>query len=83
MPMTTAPVDELDRRLRLAGYEPGSPSAEVAAADAGICARIACPACRQPGLDYRPYVNPDARAEGRTGYRPLAVCTECGTAEEF
>jgi hypothetical protein len=76
-----APIDELDRRLRLAGYRPGSPSAEVAAADAGICARIACPACRQPGLHYHPYVNPEVR-RGR-GYRPLAVCGECGTAEEF
>ena len=77
----TAPVHELDRRLRLDGYRPGSPSAEVAAADQGVCARIACPSCRQAGLDYRPYVNPEVRRG--TGYRPLAVCEGCGTAEEF
>ena len=74
-------VSELDRRLRSAGYRPGSPSAEVAAADAGVCARIACSDCLRAGLDYRPYVGP--RDAGTVGYRPLAVCSRCGQAEEF
>jgi hypothetical protein len=77
-----ATLPELDRRLRSAGYRPGSPSAEVAAADAGVCARIACPRCSRAGLDYRPYVHPElGGAVG--GYRPLAVCYACGCAEEF
>ncbi len=76
----TIRVEDMDRRLRLAGYRPGSPSAEVAAADAGVCARIACPECQSPGLDYRPYVRP---MDSNGGYRPLAVCGACGVAEEF
>ena len=76
-------LPDLDRRLRSAGYRPGSPSAEVAAADAGVCARIACPDCLRAGLDYRPYVGPTPRARGDLLYRPLAVCMGCGRAEEF
>ena len=75
-------LQELDRRLRSDGYRPGSLSAEVAAADAGVCAQSACPDCRRPGLDYRPYVSAAADG-GRVGYRALAVCDRCGRAEEF
>ena len=74
-------LSELDHRLRSAGYRPGSPSAEIAAADAGVCARIACSDCLRAGLDYRPYVG--ASGNGRLDYRPLAVCDRCGRAEEF
>ena len=75
-------LPDLDRRLRSAGYRPGSPSAEVAAADAGICARIACPDCLRAGLEYQPYVGSGADGGGPR-YRPLAVCLCCGRAEEF
>ena len=79
----TAKLPDLDARLRDDGYRPGVPSAEVAAADAGTCARIACAECRRPGLDYRPYVHPALRGRGPDWYRALAVCEACGRAEEF
>ena len=74
-------LTDLDRRLRSDGYRPGSPSAEVAAADAGVCAQIACRRCRLFGLDYRPYVRTPSGRD--VPYRPLAVCRLCGQAEEF
>lgn len=72
-----------ERDLRAEGYVPGAPSAVVAAEDAGVCAHQACRRCGRPGLDYRPFVHPRERRRGVGGYRALAVCPECGHAEEF
>ena len=71
-----------DRALRRDGYESRAPSAEVAAQDEATCQFLTCEHCRRPGLAYRPYFRPAARAGGR-GYRALAVCTDCGVAIEF
>ncbi len=81
--MPEAGVRLRERRLEAEGYVPGAPSAVVAAEDAGTCAHQACGRCGRPGLDYRPYVNPQERQGGVGAYRPLAVCESCGHAEEF
>ena len=72
----------VDRELRNDGYESRAPSAEVAAQDEATCQRLTCDQCRRPGLKYRPYVLPSARAAG-SGYRALAVCARCDVAIEF
>ncbi len=72
----------VDRALRSDGYEVRAPSAEVAAQDEATCQRLTCEQCRRPGLTYRPYVRPSARAGG-SGYRALAVCARCDAAIEF
>lgn len=76
-------LPEIDRRLRAEGYVPGAPDAEVAAADAGTAAQIACRRCGLVGLGYRPYLHPARRFAGAPVYRALAFCPECGAAEEF
>ena len=81
--MGRTPLPELDHRLRAEGYRPGAPDAEVAAADAGTAAQIACRRCGRLGLMYRPYLHPELRLAGAPVYRALAVCAGCGVAEEF
>lgn len=81
--MGRTPLPELDHRLRAEGYRPGAPDAEVAAADAGTAAQIACRRCGRLGLGYLPYLHPERRFGAAPAYRALAVCTGCGAAEEF
>jgi hypothetical protein len=73
---------DLDRRLRAEGFEPRSPSGEVAAQDEGICVMLACRGCRRAGLAYRPYLTA-RRRRSRERYRPVAACDDCGQALEF
>jgi len=74
---------ELDRRLRAEGFEPRSPSGEVAAQDKGICIDLACRGCRRGGLAYRPYLTARFGRPSRERYRPVAACEQCGQALEF
>ena len=73
----------IDRRLRAEGFEPRSPSGEVAAQDEGICVMLACRGCRRAGLAYRPYLAARFGRRSRERYRPLAACDDCGQALEF
>jgi len=74
---------DLDRRLRAEGFEPRSPSGEVAAQDEGICVMLACRGCRRAGLAYRPYLTARFGRPPRQRYRPVAACDDCGQALEF
>lgn len=74
---------DIDRRLRAEGFEPRSPSGEVAAQDEGICVMLACRGCRRAGLAYRPYLTPRFGRRSRERYRPVAACDACGQALEF
>jgi hypothetical protein len=74
---------DLDQRLRAEGFEPRSPSGEVAAQDEGICVMLACRACRRAGLVYRPYLTARFGRRSRERYRPVAACDDCGQALEF
>ncbi len=77
----TADFTQLDRVLQHAGYVPGPPSAEVAAQDEGVCARMACSVCGSTGVEYHPYVPRSGSAAG--AYRAFAVCRACRRAAEF
>jgi hypothetical protein len=70
----------VDRQLRNEGYEPRTPSTEVAVQDEATCRWLVCPRCQEPGLEYRPYLQPSGR---RFRYRAVAVCGRCDEALEF
>jgi hypothetical protein len=76
-------VVDLERRLRAEGFEPRSPSGEVAAQDEGICVVLACRGCRRAGPAYRPYRTARFGRRSRERYRPVAACDDCGQALEF
>jgi hypothetical protein len=68
-------VDEGWRR----GLPPRRPMALVngPAIDREVAATSACEHCGHQGLQYQPYVNDEG------GYSAVAVCPQCGAAEEF
>jgi hypothetical protein len=76
-------VVDLDRHMRAEGFERRAPSGEVAAQDEGVCAMLACRACRRGPLTYRPYVATASACQPRARYRPVAACDNCGQALEF
>ena len=75
---TTDTTEVLERRFRAEGFRPGVPpqiDERTRAIDARICRQLRCPGCRKRKMVYRPFT------DGH-GYRVLAACQHCNSAEE-
>lgn len=72
------------RSGELDDYRPGRPrfTRDPAECDRPIVEQFSCPQCNQP-LTYRQFHREDAHTRQHLSYRAFAVCTACGTAEEF
>ena len=78
--LLTGDLAEAIRDGSLDHYHPGKPrrgAVDGATIDAAVCADSDCTRCSHHGLEYRPFVDTEAR------YRAFCVCPSCAYSEEF
>ena len=78
----SAALAALVRRLAVAGYQPGTPTARpaaVARVDEFCAAEWPCPTCRRPGRRLHTFTHPT----NPTAWRSIAFCPACGTGEDL